>query len=811
MFNIGEYRQSPDRLSDLLPWAAIVRPGIVLNKDGSFQQTIRFRGPDLESSTENQLVVASARLNNALKRLGSGWAFFVEARRLQALKYPDSAGFSNLAALLVDVERRAIFEREQENYESVYFLTIQYLSPREASSRVSKFVFSAGREETEALTTHDYDKILDHFSVHVVRLFDILKDFMFDIALLNDSETLTYLHSCISSKGHVIKVPEVPCYLDSILPDEPLVGGLEPRLGDTFLKTISILGFPSASFPAILDQMNYLPMEYRWVTRYLPLDKLDAEKSLKVYRRQWFSKRKGLLNMLSEVFSKTESAMVDTASMRKSQDADQAMQSLADDYVSFGYMTITIVVWDKNYAIAQAKVREVERVINGLGFTTVDETINAVDAWLSSIPGHVYANVRMPLLHSLNLSHMIPFSAVWAGPDKNEHLGGPPLLYARTGGNTPFRLSNHVGDVGHQMIIGPTGAGKSVLMALMAFQFLRYKNAQVFIFDKGGSFLVPTYAVQGHYYEVGSLEGNGLVFQPLAFIDQERERIWAQDWVLSLIEQAKIEVTPQIKELVWDALTNLSAVPAKQRTMTGLKVLIQDVKIRLVLDPFTLGGPYGDILDADQEVFYGQAWQCFEMEKLMQMPEVIAPVLTYLFHVLEKRFDGRPTLMILDEAWLFLDNPIFSAKIREWLKTLRKLNVSVIFATQSIDDTLASQISSALLESCPSRIFLPNDRALEPNIHHAYETLGLNERQIGILAQATPKKQYYFQSNKGNALFDLEVGQLALALCGASRPEQKKFAKELWAKHGEKGFLKAYLEALKIEWALSFLEDKASA
>ena len=158
--------------------------------------------------------------------------------------------------------------------------------------------------------------------------------------------------------------------------------------------------------------------------------------------------------------------------------------------------------------------------------------------------------------------------------------------------------------------------------------------------------------------------------------------------------------------------------------------------------------------------------------------------------------------MVLDEAWLFLDHPMFAAKIREWLKTLRKLNVSVVFATQSVDDTLSSSIASALIESCPSRIFLPNDRALEPNVRKAYEQLGLNERQIQILAHAIPKRQYYFESSQGNALFELGLGEFTLAFCGVNRALVKQTIKELWQNQGAAGFVEAYLEYCNIPWAL---------
>ena len=109
--------------------------------------------------------------------------------------------------------------------------------------------------------------------------------------------------------------------------------------------------------------------------------------------------------------------------------------------------------------------------------------MNALEAWFGSLPGHVYANVRQPPISTLNLAHLIPLSAVWAGAERDEHFAGAPLLYAKTEGSTPFRFSLHVGDVGHCLVVGPTGAGKSVLLALMALQFRRYKGSQIFAFD----------------------------------------------------------------------------------------------------------------------------------------------------------------------------------------------------------------------------------------------------------------------------------------------------------------------------------------
>ena len=808
MFDLREYKNNIDRLTDLLPWAALVAPGVVLNKDGSFQCTVIFRGADLESSTESQLISITARLNNALKRLSSGWGIYIEARRQTANSYPSESDFDDPVSWLIDSERRNLFEREGENYESRYFLTFQYLSPKEAISKISALFVK--KHESNASSATSSKKILNYFISTVNQLYDILKDFMYEISFLDDKGTLTYLHSCISHKTQIVSVPDCPAYLDSYIADTPLVGGLEPKLGSAYLKTVSIMGFPTASVPAILDALNHLPIEYRWVTRFLPLDKVDAEKTLKSYKRQWFAKRKGMMTMLKETMAKSESAMVDSSSMQKSIDADEALQELADDYVSFGFYTATITVWDNDLEVVKEKQRDIERVINGLGFTTIVETVNAVEAWLSSLPGHANANVRMPLMHSLNLSHLLPFSAVWAGPEKNKHLNAPPLLYARTSGNTPFRLSNHIGDVGHQMILGPTGSGKSVLLNIIATQFTRYYNSQVFIFDKGGSFYALTSGVGGNYYSVGSVnDDSGLVFQPLSDIDIMTERVWAQDWVIGLFINEGIDITPELREVVWKALNNLAEVPVSQRTLTGLKSFIQDRLLRRALDNYTLGGAYGEVLDSDKSIVDDCSWQCFEMEELMATPAIVAPVLSYIFHSLEKKFTGRPTLIILDEAWLFLDHPIFSSKIKEWLKTLRKYNVSVIFATQSVSDAIDSPLVSALNESCPSRIFLPNDRASEPTVASGYEKLGLNTRQIQILSNAVPKRQYYFQSYKGNCLFELGLGPIALSFCASSTPEDKKYVNSLLNKHNDnyRDYVTDYLYFKNLDWANNILCD----
>ncbi|MUZ65957.1 conjugal transfer protein TrbE [Agrobacterium vitis] len=807
MMNLAEYRRTASRLADFLPWAALVGEGVVLNKDGSLQRTAQFRGPDLESSVAAELVAVAARLNNAFRRLGSGWAIFVEAQRQEAATYPDDR-FPDPASALLDAERKADFEEQGSHFISGYFLTFTYLSPAEDAARAETWLYE-GRERSGV----DPNEILRGFVDRTDRVLALLDGFMPECHWLDDTETLTYLHSTVSTKRHRVRVPETPMYLDALLADQSLTGGLEPRLGDAHLRILTIVGFPTATTPGILDELNRLAFPYRWSTRAILLDKTDAIRLLTRIRRQWFAKRKSIAAILKEVMTNEASVLVDTDAANKATDADIALQELGADYAGTAYVTATIAVWDADPRLADEKLRLVEKVVQGRDFTAMPESINAVDAWLGSLPGHAYANVRQPPVSTLNLAHMIPLSAVWAGPERDDHLGSAPLLFGKTEGSTPFRLSIHVGDVGHTLIVGPTGSGKSVLLACMALQFRRYAQAQVFAFDFGGSIRAAALAMGGDWHDLGGDLTEGDAFsvslQPLARIHDVPERAWAADWIVAILTHESIAITPDVKEHIWTALTSLASAPVEERTITGLTVLLQSNDLKQALRPYCVGGPYGRLLDAETEHLGSASVQAFEIEGLVGTGAAPA-VLSYLFHRIGDRLDGSPTLLIIDEGWLALDDEAFSGQLREWLKTLRKKNASVIFATQSLSDIDNSAIAPAIIESCPTRLLLPNERAVEPQITAIYQRFGLNARQIEILARATPKKDYYCQSRRGNRLFDLGLSEVGLALTAASSKSDQSTIARVFAEHGRDGFLAAWLRLRGVDWAADLIPDLAN-
>ena len=808
MLNLREYQRRPSSLADFLPWAALVAPGVVLNKDGTFQRTAGFRGPDLDSATPAELVSVSARLNGTLRRLGSGWAVFVEAQRDPAQTYPDS-DFPDPLSGLVDAERRAEFLQAGAHFESRYFLTLTWLPTAERASLLEGLLYE-GRQDHGV----DWRAVLAGFIDQTNRLLAQLDGFMPQAGWLSDTETLTYLHACISTQRHRVQVPETAIYLDALLADEPLVGGLAPRLGGAHLRVLTLNGFPTVTWPGMLDELNRLAFPYRWSTRAVCLDKTDALGVLSKIRRQWFAKRKSVAALIKEVMTNEPATLLDGDAANKAAEADAALQDLGGDGVAYAYVTATVVVWDEDPALAEEKLRLVEKVVQGRDFTCIRETLNAVEAWLGSVPGNAYANVRQPPISTLNLAHMIPLSAIWAGPAGNDHLKGPPLLLARTEGSTPFRLSLHVGDVGHTLVVGPTGAGKSVLLALMALQFRRYDQAQVFAFDFGGSIRAATLAMGGDHHDLGAAlapdEEGAIRLQPLERIDDPVERAWTAAWLAALFAREGVALDPAGKALIWSALGSLASSPAAERTLTGLVALLQSSRLKEALRPYCLGGPFGRLLDGEFEHLGVGEVQAFETEGLLGSAAAPA-VLAYLFHRIEGRLDGRPSLIIIDEGWLALDDPAFGAQLREWLKTLRKKNASVVFATQSLSDIEASPLAASIIESCPTRILLPNPRALEPQIAAIYRRFGLNDRQIEILSRATPKRDYYAQTRAGNRLFELGLGPIGVAIAAASSKDDQAAISKVLAASGADGFAAAWLERQGLDWAARLLTPKGVA
>lgn len=789
MLNLRKFRSRARGVSDLLPYAALIAPGIVLCKDGTFLAGFVAHGQDTASSTADELAFVSAQFNNAVKLLGSGWMLHVDAVRSihHAYSRPEDSHFPDPVSQLIDDERRDFFSGGVcYRTKTVVILSFK---PNFGAEKMTAAAKTGGGSSTAL------ERSLELFQNTLLEFEDALSAVLHlkrlaDYAEADESgssarysELLSHLQLCLTGIEQPVQIPDTPMYLDALLGSEELIGGLTPRIGDQHIAVISIDGLPQESWPAMLSVLDGLQLQYRFSSRFICLDQLDAQKEITSYRKGW---EQNVFRFIDKYFN-LPNARPNMDASNMVNDAGDALMEVQGGYVGAGFLSACIVLLHEDQVILQDWARELRRAILTLGFGCRIETINALDAWLGTHPGNWFANLRRPLINTLNLADLLPLSSIWAGerncPCPFYPAESPALMVCTTDGSTPFWFNLHVRDVGHTLIFGPIGAGKSTLLALIAAQFRRYDQAQVFAFDKGMSMFALCEAVGGTHYDVGG--SDALSFAPLQRIDDPAELAWAEEWVGTLLELQGTPVTPRDRNEIHKAMSLLCTSPVEMRSLTDFVNLLQDQRLKEGLQHYTRAGAMGYLLDAETDQLGLSPFMVFEIEDLMNLGDKnLIPVLLYLFHRIEKALTGQPVLLVLDEAWLMLGHPVFRAKIREWLKVLRKANCAVVMATQSLSDAKNSGILDVLVESCQTKVFLPNITARQEVQSELYQQMGLNNKQIEIIASATPKRDYYVVTPYGRRLIQLALQTTELAFVGISDKENISRIKELKIKYG---------------------------
>ena len=784
--HLREHRTEARGLADLLNWGFMVDDGVVLQKDGSLLAGWLYRGPDLSAATPQELNALSRHLNDALLPFGDDWMFHVDAIRRPAVAYAPSA-FPDAVTQLIDDERRSAYDAQaSRQFETEYFLVVTHLPPPDSFSRLTGFFVQGA-----ASSGVDWTQVLDTFSValHTIenRLSGRLK-----LERLNSDRLLTHLHECVTGLRHRVRTPPDGSYLNVVLADQELVGGFEPRVGSMHVRAVAIQGYPHASRPGELDFLNALPLAFRWSNRLIPLGTQEAAKHIRRHQLQWFKKRKGAGAWVQDMAGggkkdaapkQDDDLWLDQDARSMARDAAEAAAENASGFVRFCFHTQVAIVTDPDADRADYVAGEILKALNDAGFPGRVEKVNALEAYLGSLPGHGYPNLRRPLLSTRNVADLLPVTSVWPGLAHNPSPffppDSPPLMWAATAGATPFRVNLHDSDVGHTLVLGKTGSGKSVLLAMLAAQFRRYPRAQVFAFDVGYSMWALARAAGATHYDLAAGRADVLRFQPLARIDEPSERAWAADWLETLFALQSLTVTPPLRNRIDRALELVALNDPAHRTLTELAVQLQHETLSDAIRPYTVAGNYGQLLDAGTDDLADGRFQVFEMKHLLALDDRVAlPVLLYLFRRIEQRLDGSPTLIEIDEAWMALMHSLFGAKVNQWLLQLRKQNAAVVLATQSPAQLAQLPNRHTVVDSCVTKIYLPNPDASTSGQSQLYRDLGLNEREIAIIGQATPKRHYYLKSPRGSRLFELGLGPSALAFLtaapGASMEETRR-------------------------------------
>ena len=743
-------------LTDLLDYASCADDSVIVLKNGGLLRIYELFPQDLSHVGAAQVEHLRDLTAKALHKLGGGWCVQVDALRLPDAAYLPKMGAENPAVRILDQARSASFAADK-SFHTRFFLTLTYHGSSQTKQTLTALMLkdkelegsdAAGR--TRALIASFKER-----TDAVVATLSLTMPLM--LQALNAEHkhaALSFIVHCLYGKHMALRCPQHAVYLDALLAQEDLITGLAPMLGRKYIAAVAIDGLPSESYFGVLNALAVLPCACRFHTRFICFDDLQSAFLLERYRRFWTQKSKGIL---SQIFNLP--GRVNANALAKVEEIDAAKSQLDSRMEAFGSYTALIVLMDEDFALLQSHAALCVQQLETLGFGARIETVNALEAFLGSLPGHTKENLRRPLVAQSVLVDLLPLSAPWEGerfaPNPLLGVAAGLLMQVRTVGNGRFYLNLHKKDLGNTIVIGPPGTGKSVLLQALMVNFLRYKDARVYAFDKGYSFYALCRSLSGEHRVLSNVKS---AFCPLAHIDKPLELSYGLSFCEMLSRLSGLVMTPHQRLELTQTLQLLSAHDPAERTLSDLHLLLSDQALKDAIAPYTLLANPQAILDDSANLDFKRELTVFECGSLFEQElRTSLPLLKQLFHLIENSFDGTPVMLVLDEAWMMLRDETFALELLKWFKTLRKYNVLVVLATQSLTDLASSSLFEVFLECAQSRIFLPNFDAQSSVLAPIYYKLGVNEAELAALVQAEPKRDYLFKKGADSVMFDLAL------------------------------------------------------
>ena len=529
-----------------------------------------------------------------------------------------------------------------------------------------------------------------------------------------NSEMLELLSALYNGEMRPVRKPSDDVDIGQMLPYRRASFGLDAMevRGSGSPEFSAILGlkdYPEATSPGLLDGLLRLPYEMVVSESYAPAERQTARERMDLAIRR--------------LKSADEDAAAERSDMMAARDA------LGNGAVGFGDHHLTVLVRERNLARLDDATAACAAALADTGAIAVREDTNLEPAFWAQFPGNEGYLVRRALISSANMASLGSFHGFALGQAQGNHWGDAVTLLETTSA-TPFFFNFHHGDLGNFSVIGPSGSGKTVVMNFLAAQAQKF-SPRTILFDKDRGAELFIRGIGGRYDSIRAGEPTG--FNPLSLPDTPGNKAFLRDWLSVLLKAEGPEEDATIAQAVDAAYSNdasLRRLRHFRELMSGSKrPQPGDLADRLAAwigegeNAWLFDNPE-DKLDLSARVLG------FDMTALLENPKLRTPVMMYLFHRIEERLDGKPTMILIDEGWKALDDEVFAARIRDWLKTLRKRNALVGFATQSARDALESRISTALVEQTATMIFMPNSRARAEDYCDGF---GLTSHELALI------------------------------------------------------------------------------
>jgi type IV secretion system protein VirB4 len=733
-----QYLNSEISASEYIPYQCHWDNNTIMLKDGSLMRVVKVNGFSFETADDEDIDIKKQGRNNLFKGMASGnFALWFHTVRRREKAFP-SGEMSNIFTKKLDDEWKAKHSDDRtfvnEHYISIirkedksglaFFGNLAKKIRNTADKLAKDRDIRESFDELEELT----ERIMGGFANYGPELLGIVEteDGYF-------SEILSFLGMIINC-GSMQRYKVVPSEINKYLPTNRIYFGpktfeIKTPRGSKYGGVVSLKEYRPATNAGLLDGFLQLPFEFIISQSFSFINRMIAISSMQLQQRRLVQSEDVAVSQIQEI--------------------DEALDSAMSGFFAFGHHHLTITCVEDSIKTAENALSMLVVELANVGITGVREKINMEAAFWSQLPGNFQYIVRKSTVNTLNLASFVSFHNYPFGKRKGNYWGNAVSVFNTVSG-TPYFFSFHVRDVGHTMIVGPTGSGKTVIMNFLCAQAQKFK-CRMFFFDKDRGAEIFIRALGGKYTKLEAGRYSG--FNPLTLPGTSENKSFLIDWIKSMVSINDEIITSTDIARITEAIDGNYKLPFDKRRLRNIAPFLG------LSGPGTLAGrlemwhtneSHSKLFDnkEDEIDFFSTSAFGFDMTELLKDKISIGPVLLYLFHRINQSLDGTPTIIVLDEAWALIDNPIFAPRIKNWLKILRKLNAFVVFATQSIEDATKSEISDTLVQQTATQIYLPNLKATE-----AYRKIFmLSEREFQLVKTTDPGTRFFLIKQDKNGV-----------------------------------------------------------
>ena len=720
-----------------IPYKCHWNSNTIITTKNELVRVIKIKGFAFETADDIDVDLKKNARNNLLKGMASGnFSLYFHSVRRKEKGFPDGEMPDNFSQRVN--KEWAAKHSDQKTFVNEHYLTIIRGADNSAAAileqMAKKIQHTADKNSWENFMRESFDeleemteRILNGFSNYGAELLDLEESESGITSQL--LEFLSFLANCGYSSPVGVPLGRISNHLpvSRLYFGNKSIEAQHPN-GVKYAGIVAIKEYRPSTNAGVFDGFMQMPFELVISQSFSFVNRMVAISSMQLQQRRLVQSEDVAVSQIQEI--------------------DQALDSAMSGEFAFGQHHMTVLcIEDTPKSLESALSLSIVELSNS-GITGVRERMNLEPAFWAQLPGNADYMARRSTVNTFNIASFASFHNYPSGKRKKNHWGDAVTVLNTVSG-TPYFFSFHVRDVGHTMIIGPTGAGKTVLLNFLCAQAQKFKG-RLFFFDKDRGAEIFIRAIRGRYMTPTAARPSG--FNPFQLEDSNENRSFLVEFLKALVSTSDAPLPAHEIDRINEAVNGNYKLPKEQRRLRNLAAFMGlggPGTLAGRLSMWHSNGSHAKLFDNAEDQIDFESARSFgiEMANILQDKVSIGPVLLYLFHRIQSSLHGDPTMIVLDEAWALIGNPVFAPKIKDWLKVLRKLNTFVVFATQSVEDAAKSSISDTLVQQTATQIFLPNLRATP--IYR--DVFMLSEREFNLVKTTDPSTRYFLvkQDNDG--------------------------------------------------------------